>query len=193
MKKNKLLITTILFVILSLLINNCFAVNNLKILFTHLSDEDFNSLPMFLQDRVMYHNTHEKKYLQKWESVYGKDFIHYHHYALALVFLNRAKKENNTKKKKRNLERAISELDYMLKFCTPKHNQRFKFHYFKGEAYLYLGNYAEAGTQFSETIKYRPEFAPPYLLLAQVYRYLKMPDSAAEMQSTYERLVGGQK
>ncbi len=166
----------------------CYGAGSLKILFTTLSDKDFKELPDYLQDRVMYHNTHNPLYYDKWLPRFGNDFIHYHHFALAIVYLNRARLDADIKERNGLLQHTLGELDYMIKNCSPKHEYIYLFHYYKGETYLYLRDYLKAAGSLSMAIKYKQDYSPAYKLLSFAYSSVGLKDKAKEVDAILNKL-----
>ena len=156
---------------------------NLKILFTEITDQEFKALPELLQSRVLGHNKINSELTKKWSSSpssLGKDFIHYHHWALGIIKFNRALRPNNIKKREFLLKSALGEYNYVLRHTSPQNQFRYLFHLRRGEIYYIQGKYSAAGDELQNSLNYKNDYKQTYVVLSKVYEALGMKKQAKE-------------
>ena len=151
-----------------------------KISGLYLSEEEYFSLPDFLQVKVRYHYDHGVLEYVKWQRRLGVDYQHYHHWAAALVKFQRAMKPKNFSKRNYLLGRTLSEYAYLLRHCLPQNQFRYLFHLRRGEIFYMLENYSSAADELQMSLNYKNDHKQTYVVLSKVYEALGMKKQARE-------------
>jgi len=106
---------------------------------------------------------------EHWYQVLGGEFNHLHHYCGFLVFLNKAK-IRPTFEAKRDLNNVIGDANYVIERVPADYVLLPEFLSKRGEAYLIVGNTSRAVEDLQKAIATKPDYWPPYLLLADFYQ-----------------------
>lgn len=153
----------------------------------YLTDQEYLSLPEFLQVKVRYHIGGSPEY-SKWNAKMGVDYQHYHHWAGAIVKFHRAVQPENIKKRDFLLNTALDDYGYVLRHCQPENKFRYIFHLRRGQIYYIKGDYAAAGDELRMSLKHKNDFSQTYVVLSNVYDALGMKEQAQEARKKAEQL-----
>ena len=129
---------------------------------------------------------------RQWEKKFGSDYIHYHHWAFAVVKYRRAMTQANWQQRKFYLKGAVGEYDYLLRHCLPENSFRYLFHYKKAEALVALNDLRSAITELTSSLNYKNDFVPAYLVLSECYSRLGMQKESAEVIELMKQRTGKQ-
>jgi tetratricopeptide (TPR) repeat protein len=120
--------------------------------------------------------------IERWTSVLGQEnFIHMHHYCLALESSNRALYFTSTKQDRdRELTTAVREFDYVVDRVTPDFALLPEILTRRGENLLRLGNAPQGVVDLNRAIALKPDHWPPYAALSDYFKALGDFASARE-------------
>ena len=118
----------------------------------------------------------------RWQNTFGEMWQHMHHYCFALNFVNRANQAlDNPQKRKFNLQRSITNFDYILNradksfVLLPEANLK------KGQVLLKQGKMAGAIALFNQAIAVKPDYTPAYASLSDYYKRLDNLEEARKV------------
>ena len=84
------------------------------------TNDELRMLPQYCSVRAAsWGNDANDPRARRWFNVFGKDFIHMHHYCIALLEMRRADRIFDTNKRRSHLRKARSEFDYMERKSSP--------------------------------------------------------------------------
>lgn len=114
-----------------------------------------------------------------WVSKMGRDFWHLHHYCWALRDLHRLRRPDLSPRERSLLqERAISDIQYTIKYCEPTMPLMPEVLLRFGELHLMQNNPEAAQQAFQESRRLKPDYWPAYTRWADVLIGLKIWDQA---------------
>lgn len=153
----------------------------------YLTDQEYFSLPDFLQVKVRYHIGGSPEH-SMFEKKIGPDFQHYHHWAAALVKFKRAMNSTSEIFRSDLLKQALGEYSYLLRNCSLNNPFRYAFHLSRGEIYYILGEYSDAAKELQMSLMYNDKHMQTYIVLLNAYERLKMKEQAVELESKIKNL-----
>ena len=169
----------------------------INVLNEKLTRTEFLQLPSFLQARILGgHGEYNKRQdefknwvalKKKWEAKIGKDYIHYHHWVLAHVFLNRGIREMDPSKRKFFLNRSASEYTYVVKKVSKSNPHRYILHFYRGEALKNIGDFGQATKDFLTVVSFNKYYLPAYIKLKEIYTQIGMHEKAEAVQNTINK------
>lgn len=90
----------------------------------------------------------------KWESTFGDDFVHIHHYCWAMVRIARSYRASYSSMEKRSyINDAIRDINYVLDNSSDKFPIRAELNYRLIELFARAGNYVQAENAFKSAIE----------------------------------------
>lgn len=99
----------------------------------------------------------------RWRSLLGDDFQHFHHYCRGLRDVHFARNAVVTTQQRKFLwERSITEYEYMVRNSKPTMVLLPEIYLRMGESYLELDRLAEAQSAFESSRKLKPDYWPAY-------------------------------
>jgi tetratricopeptide (TPR) repeat protein len=119
---------------------------------------------------------------------YGYGFNGLHHYGKGLIYMQRVKRLPMDPDFRDSLIKlSIGEFSFILKEPGYLSNREFQLDfgchifYARGDAYLTMGNFAQAARDFISAIKLHPSFPDAYLGLSECYKRLGNEEKAKEV------------
>lgn len=162
-----------------------------------LTRTEFSQLPSFLQARILgghgeYNKRQEefKKWIalkKKWNKKIGKDYIHYHHWVLALVSFNRGLREMDPGKKKYLLKNSVGEFTYVIERVSKSNPHKYILHFFRGEALKNIGEFGQAIKDYVAAVSLNKNYLPSYLRLKEIHTQTGMHKKAKEIQNFIDK------
>ena len=162
-----------------------------------LTIAEFSQLPSFLQARILGgHGEYNKRQEEfknwvalkkRWEQKIGKDYVHYHHWVLALVFFNRGISEMDPGKRKFLLKKSAGEYTYVVEKISNSNPHRYILHFSRGEAFKNMGEFGQAVKDFIVAVNLNKNYLPAYIRLKEIYTQVGMHEKAAEIQSVIDK------
>lgn len=141
----------------------------------NITDAELAVLPPYCAAKM---RTHDPVATQSWESQFGhENWIHIHHYCDALVEVNRAQ-HSNAYERKRSLDNATGQFDYVLKNTRPDFFMQPDFHYGKGRALQLQNAEGAAIAEFQRAVEIRADFVPALIELVKFYKRTGKHDMA---------------
>ncbi len=141
--------------------------------------QELRLLPRFCQDRFRYGSSLQHPVIARWYRVFGKDFVHIHHYCAGLNFMNRADRAALRRKDRGfQLQRAFNNFTYIVEKVSPAFPLLPGAYYHRGRALERMGRTAEAVRDYAEAIRRKPRYAPPYVALARIHSRAGRRDEA---------------
>lgn len=154
-----------------------FAIGNFK-----PSQQELSTLPEYCAPRAeSWGNDFKHPVVARWVAVFGKDWIHLHHYCRALLLEKKSYKTSNRKIKKSLLIQSIKEIEYMEGNVTSNFPLWVEMTIRKGGVYKGLKEYSKAAATFQKAISLSPSLAKPYCALFDVYMKMGATDSAVNI------------
>lgn len=141
----------------------------------NITDAEFAMLPPYCAVKM---RTHDPAASQSWDAQLGhENWIHMHHYCDALVEVNRAQ-HSNAYERKRALDNATGQFDYVLKNTRPDFFMRPDFHYRKGLSLQLKNAEGAAIAEFRRAVEIKADFAPALIELVKFYKKTGKKDMA---------------
>ncbi len=132
------------------------------------TDRDFSVLPKYCLYKL-----NKKQYpaeYDKWKRFFGhKGWTHIHHYCYGLHALQKYRFSFDHKEKKRWLETALYQWEYVDKRWPRDFRLRPELYLKWGETLLEAGNSSAAIAQFKKAIATKPDYSLPYVALADYF------------------------
>jgi len=129
------------------------------------TDEELKALPLYCTDKI------KTKNHAKLRSVFGKDFLHLHHYCFGMNFYKRANNEFKNKNLRIHyLGRSEANYNYIIEHTSPEFVLR-------PEVYVKAGKTKEMQNEFSKAAEYyiraineKPDYSKSYVALSILYK-----------------------
>lgn len=108
----------------------------------------------------------------RWEALMGpENFLHMHHYCLALMHLNRARiLARDSRTRNYHFGRAVDEIDYVLRNTRRDFAMLPEILTRRGEALAGVRRGPQAVADFQQAIALKPDYWPAYAQLSDYYR-----------------------
>lgn len=129
-----------------------------------------------------------------WEGLLGKTFWDVHHYCWALIHMQRALRPGVSKQERDHTIRvAIRDYYYVINAARRNGDDSMpllpELFYRSGEAYVLLGDYAQAIIEFERSREAKADYWPPYVAQANLHQRLGMNAKARELLETALKLM----
>ena len=116
-----------------------------------------------------------------WMGIFGQDYLHMHHYCIALQAINQAQLSMNAPERRAAYNRVLTNIQYLEERVSPDlvlwpdilHN--------RARAEVGLGNTGAALTSLQRAIQHNAGYAPPYAELADLHVKLGQTDEARKV------------
>ena len=132
------------------------------------SATEVTSLPEFCKYKLGYG---DKAGDQQWKKVFGKEWVHFHHYCTSLNFLNRANKTFSDKQAKRHyLQNAEGDINYMFGATEKDYFFRPQFYYQLAKIQEKRKDREKAIASYQQAIKLKNDFVSAYMSLSRLYK-----------------------
>lgn len=117
---------------------------------------------------------------QRWEKALGHTFEHFHHYCLALSFINQYYSDTHSTARGRQgyLEGALGNTDYVIKLAPANFVMLPELLTTRGKIYHLMGRHGEAMADLQKAIRLNPKFERAYLSAVDIYLKLGQQESA---------------
>jgi tetratricopeptide (TPR) repeat protein len=132
-------------------------------------------LPQYCKDRAKGFQSAE---FAKWRGTLGEAYIHVHHYCDGIYSENKARVTINQKERKRWLGNVKGQMKYVARHCSVNCPLYPELHTRWGWALAAKGQTFEAVRHFQLAIQAKPEYAPAYAKLSDLYLDINQPDEA---------------
>lgn len=139
-------------------------------------EEDFAKLPPYCKVKLG-KNVPEAEY-KAWNTTFGRDFDHIHHYCSGLHVMNYYYRTSGAANKQKVLIKAIQQFSYMVDKAKPTWSLMPEIYANRGEAYLLAGNFVQGIEDLNKAISLNPSMLKPYVALADHYTRHKQPQNA---------------
>jgi tetratricopeptide (TPR) repeat protein len=115
-----------------------------------------------------------------WRDRVGENFIDIHHYCFALVAVNRYWSSRSPQDRGFYLQRALLNYNYVVNAMKPDFTLGAELFSDRGALFMLMGKPGEAAKDFNKALSINPNFAKPYLQLADLHVAIKAPTHALE-------------
>jgi tetratricopeptide (TPR) repeat protein len=132
-------------------------------------------LPQYCKDRAKGSQSRE---FTKWRGTLGSVYTHAHHYCSGLYAEQKARITTDQRERKRFLGRVKGQMQYVSRHCSTNCSLYPELHTRWGWALGADGQLAEAIKHFQLAIQAKPDYAPAYAKLSDLYLESNQPDEA---------------
>ena len=140
------------------------------------TDAEMATLPPYCPSRF---RGPSDEHFKDWMNTIGPIFEHIHHYCGALVALSRYNRSNDPQDRRYLLGEVLSNIEYVTKITSVQNSALMPEIYItKGRVLLRAHRDAEAVNVFLSAIQLKPDYAPPYLAMADYYAGIKKKQDA---------------
>ena len=119
-----------------------------------------------------------------WEAKLGEDYVHYHHYCLALVQVRRAATTVDEGARNGYYRGAIADFDYVIRAASREFPLLPEVYLRKGMALQLMGEPASAVAVFLRAVELKLDYTPAYSALIDIHLALGSVDSARSILET---------
>lgn len=139
---------------------------------------DTAMLPQYCQDRA---KGHTKGPFTKWRKVFGKTYVHVHHYCSGIYAEYKSKGMVNGRARDKWLSAVVNEMSYVSRNCGVGCVLYPELHTRWGRALGEQGNVSEAIQHFRLAIKAKPTYIAAYSGLSDLYKNIDKRDDAQKV------------
>lgn len=131
-------------------------------------------LPSYCKDNATGH-------FEKWRNTFGEAFIHMHHYCSGIFAEQKAKTTMDQRERAHWLGRVVHQMRYVSGSCNRGCVLYPELHTRWGWALSEQGQIAEAIQHYQLAYMEKPNYAPAYARLSELYLEANQPDKAREV------------
>lgn len=132
----------------------------------NMTEEEYALLPEYCHHKLWVSRTHPNPpKSEKWETFFGPEFVHIHHYCWALVWLSRANRRGEPHRKSL-LGSVYGDVGYVLKNTGPNFPIRAELYTRQLEVSSLLSDEKAAEQAFRDAVQANPKFVRAYWLRA---------------------------
>ena len=135
-----------------------------------------NLLPQYCKD-----NAAGKGRFEKWRSTFGEAYIHMHHYCSGVFAEQKAKTTLNQQERAHWLGRVVHQMGYVSGSCKRGCVLYPELHTRWGWALSEQGQVAEAIQHYQLAFKEKPDYAPAYARLSEMYLEINQTEEARKI------------
>lgn len=151
----------------------------------NITDADMALAPPYCPDTMSFSKSHSYNpdaRQKRWVQMMGQAFWAMHHYCWAMININRAARPLTPARERDNLyNRAIGDIDYVLRNSPPDFVLRPELYTKRGELLAKLKKYPDAVTAYRQAFNAKPDYWPAYTGLADMLRVTGHIDKAREI------------
>ena len=155
-----------------------------------VTEQDLPKLSRLCQDKILERQGAIKK---RWERIFGKDWLHLHHYCWAVIAQKNAYLETNKSKQKFFLLRAIDHYDYTIGHVSSTCKILPEIWGRKGQVLESMGKTSDALQAYNKSLEKNPKYVPAYIALANLLKSLGNVEEAKSILKTGLRAVPNSK
>ena len=139
-------------------------------------------LPPYCRPRAeTWGNDASRPEVARWMGVFPSDYIHMHHYCVALLAINNAQVSMNEPERRANYNRAMNNLEYMQERASPGFVLWPDLLHNRAKVERGLGDTGAAVISLQKAIERNANYTPPYAELADIHVSLGHKEEARQV------------